>query len=124
MTVPRTGVICATIIDREHGAQDEESLDEAEDLGLPVLTGVTTPQSRLKPVWIFHGFLVDGVNTRGEFFLDDLAVVLSQQRIPNLAASAAMAAALELRRTTYSGSLRENLYGWLSTELHRHRRKH
>ena len=76
MTVPRTGVICATIIDRKHGAQDEESLDEAEDLGLPVLTGVTTPQSRLKPVWIFHGFLVDGVNPRGEFFLDDLAVVV------------------------------------------------
>ena len=75
MTVPRTGVY-ATIIDRKHGAQDEESLDEAEDLGLPVLTGVTTPQSRLKPVWIFHGFLVDGVNPRGEFFLDDLAVVV------------------------------------------------
>ena len=40
VAVPYASVVGASIVDAEHGEEDQDALDEADDLGLPVFAGV------------------------------------------------------------------------------------
>ena len=125
VAVPYASVVGTSIVDAEHGEEDQDTLDEADDLGLPVFAGVGPEDRWLKPPRVAHGLLVSREDPGGELLLDDLATVIIPAAKPEFSGVGGDSGGTRCHEQDVLGiGPLKPVRMVLAAELHRHRREH